>query len=45
MVEIVFTGYISDLVGGQQQANYPICGIEHQKFTTKIQLYCFQICD
>ena len=32
MVEIVFTGYISGLVCGQQQANYPICWIEHQKF-------------
>lgn len=45
VVEIVFRGYISDLVGGQQQTNYLICAIEHQKFTTKIQLYCFQICD
>ena len=39
--------YLQDIFlklgGGQQQANYPICGIEHQKFTTKIQLYCFQI--
>ena len=32
VVEIVFRGYISDLVCGQQQANYPICWIEHQKF-------------
>ena len=31
VVEIVFRGYISDLGGGQQQTNYLICAIEHQK--------------
>lgn len=31
MLEIVFRGYISDLGGGQQQTNYLIYAIEHQK--------------
>ncbi len=31
MLEIVFRGYISDLGGSQQQTNYLIYAIEHQK--------------
>lgn len=31
MLGIVFRGYISDLGGGQQQTNYLIYAIEHQK--------------
>ena len=45
VVENVFTGYISDLVGGQQQANYPICGIEHQNEQLKLNCIAFKLCD